>query len=207
MILEITEQEKINTISTIKSLCDLTQSSVDNLEKFVKLLLLNNQNFNLIGKSTIDDVWNRHILDSAQLIQYIDNKNQIIGDFGSGSGLPGIILSILGIKQVHLIEKSFRKCQFLKLASEISPNTITIHQKRVEEMNGLSIDIAVSRAFAPLSKLVPIVSPFLKKDGYSIFLKGRTIKEEINLAKESNKFHYVIHKSITADSGRVIIVS
>jgi len=193
----ITEIRKFHPISTIE---------IERLEDFVSILLKYNQEYNLIGKSTIDDVWHRHILDSAQMLKYIENKNLIIGDFGSGAGLPAIVLSILGVVEIHLIEKSFRKCEFLKLASKISPNNIIIHQKKVEEITNLSFDIATSRAFAPLAELLPIVKPFLKTQGYGIFLKGKNFAKEINLAKNLTKFHYSANQSITSDESKVIII-
>ena len=201
------KEKQLKAITEIKKFYPISSLEIDNLESFVAILLAKNQEFNLIGKSTIEDIWHRHILDSAQMLKYIKNQDLIIGDFGSGAGLPAIVLSILGVKTIHLIEKSFRKCEFLELAAKISSNQIIIHQKKVEEIKGLSLDIATSRAFAPLSELLSIVKPFLKPDGYGIFLKGRSFEKEINTAKALNNFDYLAYKSITSDDSKVLVVN
>jgi 16S rRNA (guanine527-N7)-methyltransferase len=200
-------EKQLKAIAQITNFYPISALEIKNLELFVVALLKYNQEYNLIGKSTIDDIWHRHILDSAQLLQYIPNKDSIIGDFGSGAGFPGIILSILGAQEVHLIEKSFRKCEFLKLAAEISPNKIVIHQKKVEEIKGLSFDIITSRAFSPLNELIQIVKPFFKPSSVGIFLKGKNFENEINLAKKSNKFNYLAHPSLTSQESKVLVIN
>ncbi len=203
----IIEEKQLKAITEIKKFHPISDAEIKNLESFVEMLLKYNQEYNLIGKSTIDDIWHRHILDSAQLLKYIDNKNSVVGDFGSGAGFPAIVLSILGVKEIHLIEKSFRKCEFLKLATAASPNKIVIHQKKVEEIKNLTFDITTSRAFAPLNDLLTFVKPFLKKDSYGIFLKGKSFENEINLAKKHNKFHHTAHPSLTSSESRVLVIN
>ena len=102
------EAKKNVSFRKIKEFCELNQIKINNIEEFVILLLQENHNFNFIGKSTISDIWDRHILDSAQILQYIPDFSVKIADLGSGAGFPGIIISILGAKEVHLIEKSPR---------------------------------------------------------------------------------------------------
>ena len=114
----------------IKKFLQLTTQQEKSLEEYVLLLLSRNQNYNFIGKSTEDDIWQRHILDCAQLIKYIENINLKFADFGSGAGLPGVILSILGLKEIHLIEKSFRKSEFLREAKNLSTNRIFIQNSK-----------------------------------------------------------------------------
>ncbi len=113
---------------------------IEKLEEFVKTLLDYNQKYNLIGKSTIDDIWKRHILDSAQLIKFIKDKNLILGDFGSGSGLPALILSILGVKNVHLIEKNrFANASFLKLLVKYQKIMSLFIKKRLKKFKILNL--------------------------------------------------------------------
>ncbi len=197
--------EKGGIFKKIKKFDSLNDDTIQKLEKFVDLLLIHNQKYNLIGKSTIDDIWNRHILDSAQLIKFITNKNLIIGDFGSGAGLPAIILSIMGVKEVHLIEKSFRKCEFLEIAKEISDNKIVIHQKMAEKLDPIKFDIITSRAFAPLDKLLKTTQPFAKKNTTYIFPKGKNLTNELKLIK--NKLDYKIYPSLTSLEGNILIIN
>ncbi len=201
------DEKQLKAIAQITKFYPISVNEIFQLETFVAMLLEYNQEYNLIGKSTIEDIWHRHILDSAQLIQYIKNKNLVVGDFGSGAGFPGVVLSILGVKEIHLIEKSFRKCEFLKMAAKISPNKIIIHQKKVEEIKNLSFDIATSRAFSPLNDLIPIVKPFFKPTSIGIFLKGKNVENEINLAKKTNKFHHTAHPSLTSGESKVLVIN
>jgi len=200
-----TKKEEI--FAQINKFHQIDNNIIEKLEEFVKILLNYNQKYNLIGKSTIDDIWQRHILDSAQLIKFIKDKNLILGDFGSGSGLPAIILSILGVKNVHLIEKSFRKCEFLEIARKTSENNITIHQKKAEEIHGVKFDIITSRAFAPLDKIIKTTQPFLKKDTMAILPKGKNIVNELQLIKKYNKINYEIQPSLTSKEGNILIIN
>ncbi len=201
------KEKQLKAITEIKKFYPISEDEINKLQSFVELLLTFNEHYNLIGNSTKEEIWHRHILDCAQILKYIKNNNLVIGDFGSGAGLPGIILSILGNKEVHLIEKSFRKCQFLKLAAEISSNRIIIHQKKAEEIKGLSFDIATSRAFAPLDVLLPIVKPFFKPNSYAIFLKGKNFENEILIAKKNYSFYHQHYPTITSAEGRILIIN
>ncbi len=201
------EIKKDLVISEIKKLTNLNESQIRNIEDFVILLLQENGNFNFIGKSTIDDIWNRHILDCAQLMQFFDDKNAKFADFGTGAGLPGIILSILGLKEMHLVEKSYRKCEFLRKAKRISQNRIFVHQGKIEELSGQEFDCITSRALAPLEKLLTFTNPFLKKDGYCLFLKGKSLPKEIEAAKSTFKFDYELFPSLTSKESNIIKIS
>ena len=168
------------------------------------MLLKENNNFNLIGKSTINDIWHRHILDSAQILKYIDNKNVKFADFGSGAGLPGIVISILGIKEMHLVEKSFRKCEFLNKAKITSNNHIFIHQAKLEEVEKIKFDVITSRALASLKNLLQYCNKFLNKDGYALFLKGKKLPEELLEAQKFYNFDYETFDSLTSSESKII---
>lgn len=201
------EIKKNKIINNIKDFTDISDLQIKNLEDFVTLLLQQNQQYNLIGKSTIDDVWERHILDSAQLLKFIDNKNVKFADFGSGAGLPGIILSILGVKEINLIEKSFRKSQFLQQAKFTSRNKIFIHQAKLEELSNIKFDCITSRALASLDKLLTYSHNFLAKDGYCLFLKGKNLQAEIEVAKKYFQFNYTLHISLTSVDSNIIKIN
>lgn len=204
MTLEI---KKNTALSEIKKFYNFNDSQVKNLEDFVLLLLQENQQFNFIGKSTVDEIWNRHILDSAQLLRFIDDENAKFADFGTGAGFPGVVLSILGLKEVHLVEKAFRKCDFLRRAKSFSQNRIFIHQSKLEELNSIEFDCIVSRALAPLDKLLTHTNKFLKKDGYCLFLKGKNLNQELELAKKQFSFTYETHPSLTSTESNIIKIS
>jgi 16S rRNA (guanine527-N7)-methyltransferase len=193
-----------SAIAKINEFYELTPLQIKALEDYVWLVIQENNKLNLIGKSTIEDIWSRHVLDSAQLLRFIDNKNSKFADFGSGAGFPGIVLSILGVKEIHLIEKSFKKSDFLKRAKLISPNKIFIHQINLEELKIKDFNCITSRAFAALDKLIDYSKIFLKKDGYCLFLKGKSLQDEILQAKKSHNFKYETFPSLTSNEGSVI---
>ncbi len=200
------ELRKIEAFNEIRKFCEIKNSQEKNLEDFVLALLQENQNFNFIGKSTIENIWQRHILDSAQLLRFIENKNTKFADFGSGAGFPGVVLSILGLREIHLIEKSFRKADFLRKAKLFSTNRIFVHQAKLEELSTMEFDCIVSRALAPLPQLIEYTKKFLKKDGYCLFLKGKNLESEITSAKEKFQFNYELHPSLTSDESNIIKV-
>ncbi len=181
----------------------------EKIQKYIDLLLEWNKKINLIGASTIDDIHNRHILDCKQILDYVSENemnNCCFGDFGSGAGLPGIILSIYGVKNIYLLEKSYRKCEFLNEAKKISDNKISIINGNIFELKHLKFDIIVSRALASLDKLFTMVQPFLKQNTKCIFLKGEKYKIEIEEALKTWNFDYELYDSKTSDSGKVVIV-
>ena len=179
------------------------------IEKYVDLLLEWNKKINLIGKSTIEDIYNRHILDSKQLLKFFTKEeleNLIFADFGTGAGIPGVILSISGVKNIYLVEKSFRKSQFLNEAKKISDNKITVINKNIFDIKDIKFDIIVSRALAPLNELLKMVKPFCKSNTKCVFLKGKKILEEIKEAKKEANFEYKLFDSETSNEGRIIII-
>ena len=201
------QEKKLQVIEQINQFWPISEITLKSLENYVAALIKYNQKYNLIGESTIEDIWNRHILDSAQLLKYIKDKNLVTGDFGSGAGFPGMVLSILGLKEVHLIEKSFRKCEFLELAKEFSSGKITIHQKNAEEIKDIKFDLITSRAFAPMIRLLSTIKPFTKENTICLFLKGKNVDNELNLAKKIHRFNYTGHSSLTSKESKIILIS
>ncbi len=201
------ELKKTAALEQIRKFSTISTAQEKSLEAFVSLLLEQNDQFNFIGKSTIENIWERHILDSAQLLKFIDNKDDKFADFGTGAGFPGMVLSILGLNEIHLIEKAFRKTEFLRLAKSLSENRIFIHQSKLEELPKIEFDCITSRALAPLEKLIGYCQKFLKKDGYCLFLKGKNLQQEIATAKNSFHFEYELHPSLTSDESNIIKLS
>ena len=201
------EIKKDAALSEIKKFCAVNNLQTKSLEEFVLLLLQENEKFNFIGKSTIENIWERHILDSAQLLKFIDNKNAKFADFGTGAGFPGMVLSIMGVREIHLVEKAFRKTEFLRRAKLFSQNRVFIHQSKLEELSNIDFDCIVSRALAPLDQLLIYSQKFLKKDGYCLFLKGKNLLQEVELAKQSFEFEYELHASLTSQESNIIKVS
>lgn len=183
---------------------EISNIEKEKLQNYVNFLLEYNEKINLIGKSTIEDIWNRHIIDSFQIIKLIENKNIKLADLGSGAGLPGVVLSICGIKEVHLFEKSPRKCEFLEKAKKFSDNKIIIHNVDISAIKDKTYDVIVSRALGNLNLLLNL-SLNLKKDGTKcIFLKGKKVFEELEEAKKVWNIDYELIASITSSEGKIV---
>jgi 16S rRNA (guanine527-N7)-methyltransferase len=150
------------------------------LQEYVAMLIKWNKSINLIGQSTLPFLWERHILDCLQLLTYID-ANDLVLDLGSGAGLPGIVLSIMGIKDVVLIEADERKCAFLRQVSKLSTNNITVLNDRVESLDNLECDVFVARAFGSLDKILLLELNVKKK---FLLLKGQNVHQEIKDAQK-----------------------
>jgi 16S rRNA (guanine527-N7)-methyltransferase len=200
-------QQKEKVFAEIDNFFVLNLEQKKSLEDYVSKLLDENGKYNFIGKSTIDQIWHRHILDCAQLIQYIKNPQKKFADLGSGAGLPGVVLSLLGLKEIHLIEKSFRKADFLRKIKNISPNRIFVQQAKLEELENINFDCIMSRALAPLDKLLEYCQKFLKDDGYCLFLKGKNLPLEISQAKQKFSFEFELFPSLTSKESNIIRIN
>ena len=175
------------------------------LLEYKKLLLDANQHMNLIGKSTIEDFDQRHFLDCIQIHEYMTEKEKLTVDLGTGAGLPGIILSIIGYKNLHLIEKSPKKTVFLKNCKLRLGLDCTIHNQSLAEVSLPNVRYIVARAFAPISKILNFTKQMVTDQTQYILLKGRSYLEELKLV--SNKsFIWKDFPSITSDESRIIVL-
>lgn len=176
------------------------------LENYVELLLKWNKKINLISANSENDVWTRHILDSAQLISHIPATQELV-DIGSGSGLPGLVLSILGVKTVNLIDSDMRKCVFLEQAKKFSENTVHVHNCLFEESKIDKIELVTARAFCKLSKLFELVYEKLAIGAELVILKGESWGEEIKEALPRWGFKHEVYPSMSSNSGVILKIS
>ncbi|MDD2839719.1 MAG: 16S rRNA (guanine(527)-N(7))-methyltransferase RsmG [Rickettsiales bacterium] len=186
---------------------EISNFEKEKLQNYVQFLLEYNKKINLIGKSTTDDIWNRHIVDSFQIIKLIQNKDIKLADLGSGAGLPGIVLSICGIKEVHLFEKSPRKCEFLEEAKNFSDNKIIIHNVDISQIRDNTFDVIVSRALGNLSLLLNFSLNFKKNNTKCIFPKGKKIFEELEQTKKAWNIDYKLTDSLTSSEGKIVEIN
>ncbi len=172
-------------------------------DDYKKLLVKWNSTINLISKNDIEKIEERHFEDSIQLINFITDKNISIIDIGSGAGFPGVILSILDIKEMTLIESDSRKSAFLMQALKLSSNLITVINERVENIKDLTCDIITSRAFSDLNSIFNYSKNITVKDKYLLH-KGETYKKELDSADKHWLFNVNIHDSITCEKGKIL---
>lgn len=156
------------------------------LEAYVALLIAWNRRINLVGANTLGDVWRRHILDSAQLFPLLPEKTRILVDLGSGAGLPGLVLAVMGVPEVHLIESDQRKAAFLREAKRVTAAAnLSVHALRAEKIGAFKADAVVARAVAPLDQLLYIAEPFLTSHSLCLFLKGKAAEAELTEARKT----------------------
>ncbi len=194
---------------TLEKYCkDHFQNSTDvsaKLLEYKKLLLDANRNMNLIGKSTIDDFDQRHFLDCVQIHEHMPEKNKLTADLGTGAGLPGVLLSIIGYKNLHLVEKSPKKSAFLESCKLRLGLDFVIHNQPLAEVSLSNVQYIVARAFAPISKILNFTKQMVTDQSQYVLLKGRSYLEEIKSV--SNKsFNWNDFPSITSDESRIIVL-
>ena len=192
----------------IKSL-QVSRETITSLNIYEALLLENNRKFNLISKSTENILKTRHILDSAQAIDFIDKSSKICADLGTGAGFPGIVLSILFKERkypirVDLYEKSPKKCQFLtQVVTKLDLDALVL-EKNVLEQKNLEVGTIVARAFKPIQSIFKIVTKNFKNFKNLILFLGKNGKQTLLDASKVWEFEYKERKSITSDDSLIL---
>ena len=187
---------------------NFSHKTITDLNIFRKELLKANSNHNFISKSTEINIWHRHILDSAQLVKFIDFSKGSLSDLGSGAGFPGMILAIFNKNKdfhVKLYEKSPVERAFLKeIRSKLSVN---VEVKGNIYDDTLNSDYIVCRAFKKLETIIQVSREIVKKDHKLIVLKGQNAQEDIKKAFKKDKYKYKLVDSITNKGSKIIIVN
>ena len=191
----------------IINLFNLSNTQVLKIDKFIAEIKQHNNHTNIVGKSTLIEPWKRHVLDSLQISNFIQNKKSSICDMGTGAGIPGLILSIKNYTNISLIDSNAKKINFIRSVIPKLDIRAKIYLKRIEAIQNKKFDFLVSRALANLNKLFFYSQYFLKQDTVLIFLKGKTYKNEIIEAYKKWEFYYEIHKSLSDKLGTVLIIN
>jgi 16S rRNA (guanine527-N7)-methyltransferase len=194
-------------ISILKNQLHFSSKSIEKLKIFINTLISANKKHNFISRSTEVDVWNRHILDSAQLVKFINFSKGSLSDLGSGAGFPGLILAIFNENidfHVKLFEKSPVKRAFLQeIANKLSIK-VDIKGDIYEEI--VDSDYIVSRAFKKLEVIIQVSREIVKKSHKIIVLKGQNAQEDLKKAFKKEKYDYKLEDSITNKDSKIIIV-
>jgi len=180
------------------------------LKEYEKLLFKWNAKINLVSRSTLDNFWNRHVLDSAQFLSSVSEKAGKWVDLGSGGGLPGLVVAILSdeiepVNKLFLVEADARKAVFLKTVCRELGLKVEVYNNRIEELPPMSANIVSARALAPLKTLCLYAKNNLEKDGEAVFAKGENWKAELVEAQKKWIFSYEAVKS-TLHEGSVVLV-
>ena len=200
-------------IDTFSRYTQVSRETISSLKKYEKALILANKGLNLVGKSTINEIWTRHFLDSVQVIDFIDKNDKTLIDIGSGAGFPGLVLAIV-LKdrkfpiKVKLIEKSPKKIKFLKdLITDLKLDVELINQNVFENSKNLSEDVLVARAFKPLRVILELIhNKAINWKRFFIYL-GKTGKDDLLQASKNWDIGYKQRMSITSKDSIVIEIN
>ena len=187
---------------------NVSRETIEKLNKYKDFLLSSNKLLNLIGKTTENHIFSRHFTDSAQIYDLIEDKSEIV-DLGSGAGFPGVIIKILMNNNkidgnIILIEKSPKKCKFLKNLSDKLGLTLRIVNLRLENFKFDKISTVVSRAFKNTVDTIDILFKNNEKIRSIILIKGKTYQHELEDAKKKYTFDVEKFRSITSDESYIL---
>ena len=183
----------------------LGAEALDRLRTYADLLVKWQAKINLVGASTLPDLWRRHMLDSAQLVPLIPAEARTILDLGSGAGFPGLVLAILGMAEVHLVESDARKCAFLREVIRLTGARAKVHNTRIEALTLPDpVDVITARALAPVSILLQYGQGFLRPTTICLFLKGRSVQDELTDSQKVWNMGAKTFPSLTDASGVIL---
>ena len=192
-----------------KDRMNVSRETMERLDIYEALLKKWNPAINLVGKSTLDDVWTRHFLDSAQVLDIGGRQTGHWVDIGTGGGFPGVVVAAMAVDaapkmQFTFVDSDLRKATFLRTVTRELGLNATTNAERIEALPPLNADILSARALAPLSKLLGYAALHLKPDGRTIFMKGGSFRNEVTESLEKWSYRSDEYSSFT-DGSSVIL--
>lgn len=215
---------RIDTPAAFSSAFDVSRETLEKLEAYAALLRRWQSKMNLVAPATLDEVWHRHLADSAQLMAEIPPATQALFDLGSGAGFPGLVLAILsadhptavrrgpsGQFAVTLVESDSRKAAFLRDAARTVAVPVDILVTRIEnpetQLKLATADVVTARALAPLPRLLGWVVSTLKPTATAVLPKGRDWAAEIEAARQDYEFDARLVPSRTDPEARLVVIT
>ncbi len=204
------DQEILNSYTRINHL-NVSRETFLDFENYISMLLEKNKKINIISQNTASKkaIINRHIIDSAQIIDFVDLNSNTTTDLGSGGGMPGIIVAIIlknmkNSMNVHLYEKSYHKSHFLKEVSEKLNLNTKVFRKNIFEIRNLETGTIMSRAFKPMPVVLDLVFKNFSKYKNIIFFMGKSGKKVFENSKKNWNLEYTEKKSLTNEDSFLI---
>jgi len=188
------------------ALTGVSRETLGRLEAYATLLVGWSARINLIGRTTLGDLWRRHFLDSAQLLPLIPPGAKSFVDLGSGAGFPGLVIAILGVPGVELIEADSRKAAFLREAARITGAEAAIRGCRIEAVPPHEVDVVAARGCAPLDRLLALSERFIGPQTNCLFLKGARVEEELTAVGKAWTMTVARHPSRADPGGNVLLL-
>ena len=200
-------------IDTFNRFTRVSRETITSLNTYETMLIDANKRLNLIGNSTIDKIWNRHFLDSAQVIDFIDKNDKSLVDIGSGAGCPGLIIAIIAKDRkislkIRLIEKSPKKVKFLKeIINKLKLNVEVLNQNILEQQIKFENDVFVVRAFKPLKIILELMHNKVENWEKIFIFLGKTGQKELLQASKIWDIEYKQRMSITSSDSTVLEIN
>ena len=192
------------TADQVGKLLNVSRETLCQFKAYLTLLEKWQRRINLVANSTMVDVWQRHVLDSAQLIKFYPPNTRKILDVGSGAGFPGLVLAIMGNVEVDLVESDQRKAIFLSTVIRSLGLPAKVYNQRVETLPNLAPDVITARALAPVFKLMKLIENQILPDTVCLFLKGASVEDELTELQTYSTMVPVNHPSISCANGVVL---
>lgn len=194
------------TAEAFAAQCGVSRETCDRLALYCDLLQRWQRAVNLVSRTTLADVWRRHVWDSAQLLPLLPPRPGPLLDVGSGAGFPGMVLAILGVETVTLVESDTRKGQFLREVARQTETPVTIHVDRLEKIRDYVTppNFITARAVAPLPLLLDMVKLYIMPNTVCLFHKGRRVDAELAAARQNWRFAARKISSETEPSGVIL---
>lgn len=192
--------------------CSVSRETEERLREFQCLLEHWNRRINLVSRTTLNDLWQRHILDSAQLFPLAPPGARTWLDLGSGAGFPGIVCAILAVGRrdpiaFTLVESDTRKAAFLRESARRLDLAIRIEDIRIEDSTAPPQDVITARALAPLDRLLGYAAPFAHAGTRLLFPKGQNAESELTTARQAWHIRTVRVPSRTDPKGMILVIS
>ncbi|GAA0641417.1 16S rRNA (guanine527-N7)-methyltransferase [Brevundimonas lenta] len=198
----------ISDAAAFQARTNATPAQMADLQTFIDRLTEANAVMNLVGPDSLPDVWNRHIWDSAQLLDYAPDA-MTWADLGAGAGFPGVVLAIMlkstAKSHVWLIDSLGKRCRFLQEVVDALSLRATVINGRAEE-NAVTVDVVTARAVAPMEKLLGYAQPYLQRGAQGLFLKGEKAEVELIEARKVWRFESDLSVSRSDPRGRIVSV-
>ena len=197
-------------IDVFCSFIQVSRETIISLKYYESHLKIANERLNLVGKTTINNVWIRHFLDSAQVIDSIDENDKSLVDIGSGAGFPGIVLAII-LKErknkikIRVIEKNKKKINFIKeIINKLKLDVTIVNQNVFEQNQKIWDDVIITRAFKPLEIILELMHKKANNWKKTFLFLGKTGNEQLLQASKSWDIKYKQRMSITSSDSKII---
>ena len=185
----------------------VSRETLARLKAYADMLLDWNERHNLVARSTLPDLWQRHFWDSAQLAPLVPDTAKTLADLGSGAGFPGLVLAAMRPElAVTLHEATTKKCAFLQAAADRMGLQVAIENARMEDLPPRPFDVVTARACAPLPQLLEYAHRFMSPNSVCLFLKGQNVGSELTEAAKYWNIEVSQVPSQTDPSGAIVIV-